>query len=263
MSEERGKSRFMDGHTHHYFSNYSTLKLLKEEGYEGAAVLSYFPIKPSCCCTLKDLYTWLTHSEKERFKSLKLTPYIGLGIHPRNIYGKMEEEIKEIERNIEESAVIGEVGLEKGSIKEQVILKKQLKLARDYGKPVIIHTPRKNKQGIFELILKILEETRIKQEQVMIDHLTRNQLEKMENNTYYIGLTVQPGKLTQEKVYYIIKSYPKLIDRIILNSDCGREPSDPLAVKKTVDFLLKREVDSLVLEKISRGNFINFIKIRE
>ena len=113
-----------------------------------------------------------------------------------------------------------------------------LRLAKKFDKVVIIHTPRKNKELITKKVVNYVVLSGISLDRVVIDHISREVVKEVIKLGSFIGLTVQPGKLSIDDVVSLVREYPELIDRGLVNSDCGRDPSDPLAVKKTYTALL-------------------------
>jgi len=252
---------FIDAHTHHHLSNYSTLELIRGEGYEASVVLAYIPLRPSGPGTLVDLFNWLLDVEPERHKALGLKVYVGVGVHPRNIpLTGLEEVLNNMEDYLSRADVLGEVGLETSSDEECEVLLKLLKIADRLDKAAIIHTPRKAKDVAVKKLPKILMESGINLRRVVVDHASLDLIEEFLRLGTYIGLTVQPGKLADVHVRDIVVKYPEVVDVGVLNSDCGRDPSDPLAVKKTYSLLINEGVGKVDANKLARDNFLRLIK---
>ena len=251
---------FIDAHTHHYLSNYSTLELIRNEGYEASVILAYIPLRPSSSSTLVDIFNWLLNVEPERHKALGLRTYIGVGIHPRNIpLTGLQELLNSMEEYLSRADVLGEVGLETSSDEECDVLLKLLKIANKLDKVVIIHTPRRAKDVAIKKLPKILRESGINLERVVVDHASFDLIKEFLRLGTYIGLTVQPGKLTEKQVHEIVVRYPEIIDLGMLNSDCGRDPTDPLAVKKTYTLLINEGIRRVDADKLARTNFLKLI----
>ena len=106
--------------------------------------------------------------------------------------------------------------------------------------------PRRNKKVITERILKILEEISFPEDLALIDHVSFETFEMIRERQYYIGLTVQPGKLSVEDAVEIINKYG------VANSDTGFSESDMLAVRKLYDACKNLKVTSKNAEKFLR-----------
>ncbi|MCX8169839.1 MAG: hypothetical protein N3D72_01990, partial [Candidatus Methanomethyliaceae archaeon] len=66
------------------------------------------------------------------------------------------------------------------------------------------------------------------------------------------GLTVQPGKLTPRDIYDIITKFGT--EGIVVNSDIGINPSDPLALPRTAHYLDRCGVSGGDIQKILYSN---------
>ncbi len=85
--------------------------------------------------------------------------------------------------------------------------------------------------------------------------MTRENIDLLLETPYFIGLTVQLGKLTPEDFVSIIREYGEQhSDRLILNSDLGRDKSDLFSCSKAVHQMLKQEINKKVIEKIAHKN---------
>jgi len=252
---------YVDPHSHHQFSNFATLKILVEASYQAAACLSYIPVRPSSSSTLRDLFTWLVDGESERLRKAGLRPIIGVGVHPRNIpkAGKSEA-LAYVEEFLPEANVLGEVGIEAGLEVEKEFFVRQLEIADRLDKPAVVHTPRANKEPALRLALRLLAESRLPPERILIDHLTPDLIRQVPRG-YYVGLTVQPGKLTEDQVAEALKTDEDRVLWMVVNSDCGREESDPLAVMKAAHHLVSLGVNVDVVAALVRDNARRFLGI--
>jgi len=251
---------FVDPHTHHFVSNYSTLELIRDEGFRRVFILAYIPIKPLHYSTLVDLFRWLVEVEPLRFKELGIELRVGLGIHPRNIPSPNLEGFKDLEDWLFRADFVGEVGLEIGFDDEVRVFSEMLRLAKKFDKVVIIHTPRKNKELITKKVVNYVVLSGLSLDRVVIDHISREVVKEVIKLGSFIGLTVQPGKLSTDDVVSLVREYPELIDRGLVNSDCGRDPSDPLAVKKTYTALLNSGLGLGDIRKLVSDNALRLVK---
>jgi len=255
---------FVDPHTHHFFSNYTTIELLKATGYRAIISLAYFPLQPSSPETLIDLFNWMIEVEPERFHENRIRYYVGIGIHPRCIppnYKKCLEHIRKLCNN-ELLVAIGEIGLETASKIEVKVFKEQLELAMDIDRPVVIHTPRKMKDEILEKTFNTIDEVEFPHERALIDHLVKHeQVEHVIEEGYYAGLTVQPGKLDHIDAADIVERLRTRYRKMIIDSDCGRDPSKPTAVAECAKYLLERKLPKRIIKYICAKNAIELFKL--
>lgn len=253
---------WFDPHTHHQFSGFNTLESLRNSGCIGVLNLAYIPVRPSGPDTFNDVFKWLCEAETERFARAGLKAYSGVGIHPRCIpKRKLEETLKIVEEYLStnNALTLGEIGVENCSTLEFEILHEQLKIASRLDKPVIIHTPRRLKLQATNKILNIAKKSRVNPELTIIDHASRETIEVIISEGFKAGLTIQEDKLNIKDVIDIIAQHG--CENIILNSDAGREPSNPLAVFEAVNTLKRMDLVKEAL-KISYENPIKTLKLK-
>ncbi len=252
---------FVDPHTHHHLSNYATLELLSSEGVEAVAILAYIPVRPSSHKTLLDLFNWLVNVEPDRLRSVGIKAYIGLGVHPRNIPDEgLNELMDSLELWLSRADLVGEVGLEVGSEVEVETLSRILKVSSELDKLVVIHTPRKDKEPIIRKLSEVLRNSPVHPDKVVVDHASRDLINEFLGLGTYVGLTVQQGKLGIADLIDIISKYPELIDKGLVNSDCGRDPSDPLTVKKVYHALITSGLSHFDAIKLTRDNALKVLR---
>ncbi|MEM2444137.1 MAG: TatD family hydrolase [Sulfolobales archaeon] len=252
---------FVDPHTHFFLCNYSTLELIKKENYSEIYILAYLPFKPHYYTTLVDLFRWLLDIEPARFNELGLNAHIGVGIHPRNIPSSgISTLLSSIDEYLVRAEIVGEIGLELGTEEEVNVLKDLLVVADRFDKPVIIHTPRKGKEIVLKKLVNILGEGRVQSGRVVVDHASYELINEFLKLKTFIGLTIQPGKLSVNELVKLVKNYPELVEVGMVNSDCGRDPSDPLAVKLAYEGMITNEIGNSDAIKLVRDNALRFIR---
>lgn len=219
----------MDSHTHVYLAGYQPIEVMVKAGYEAVIQCAYIPVRPSGASTVRDLFEWLIYTERGRCRKYGLECYIAVGIHPRCApRADYDEVLRAVEEYLTAPGVValGEVGLEAEEHIE--LLKDQLRMAKRLDKPAIIHTPKRNKLEATKLVLKVLKEVGMSEELAVVDHISSETAEMVRREGYWIGLTVQPGKLTVEEAVAIAKACDP--EKFLVNSDVGEDPADPLAV---------------------------------
>ncbi|WP_176724136.1 TatD family hydrolase [Desulfoplanes formicivorans] len=163
--------------------------------------------------------------------------YYLVGVHPRSLPSPTRGWMDNAFWSSLESHVLGpsclglgELGLETGSDGEVAVLKEQLSWASSLlpqDKRIGIHTPRKDKARMTRQILKLVAEVPTLQPRIVIDHVNEENLEMVMETGLMMGMTMQQGKMTPEKLADILDRYPQLAHRIMLNSDAALK-TDPL-----------------------------------
>lgn len=254
--------RFIDAHTHTYLRGPEDLELMAISGIEGVIVCSFLPFNPSGFYTMRDLFKWLIEVESFRLSQYGISARIAIGIHPKFL---PESELKPILDYIltlfdnEKASALGEVGLEIGSREEEEVLVQQIRIANEYLVPMIMHTPRNNKSKILDKLLSIMDSENVDPSRVIIDHLTPDLVERVKSIGAMAGLTVQPGKLTPKDVYEVITKFGP--EGIVVNSDIGANPSDPLSLPKTAHYLDRNGVSGGDIQKITFSNIRSLIPL--
>lgn len=206
-----------DLHIHTEGLGLSELKKLRESGVTEVCSLSFYPIKPLFPQTLIDEFRRLEEFERFRCSLVEIKMVPAVGIHPRCIPPDYETVIEHLEAN--DWTAFGEIGLETNNDLERDVFRKHLKIAIAKDIPCVIHTPSKNKREVTEKTLEILRELDFPNELAVLDHVNFENLDLVAKSGFWIGLTVQHGKLSSEEAVKIIKEIGE--ERCIVNSDAG------------------------------------------
>ncbi|WP_457549094.1 TatD family hydrolase [Archaeoglobus sp.] len=237
-----------DTHMHSEGKGITELRAMAKRGIKRVVSCSYYPIPPSSPETLIDEFRKLETFEVERGKRAGMSIYPAIGVHPRCIPPNYEKALRYVEEN---AKIIGEIGLETANDLEVEVLKAQLEIAKVRDVPCVIHTPKKNKLEVTEKILKLLEDLSFPEDLAVIDHATEKTVPVIMDKGYWIGLTVQKGKITSEEVARIVERHG--FERFLLNSDTGFNDEEMFTTAETVEFLLEK-FDKVDVEKIAFKN---------
>lgn len=242
---------YFDSHMHSEGLGFSELKKLAEVGIVKVCSLAFYPIKPNYPETMIDMFRKLTEFEVERCRAAGVEMYPAVGIHPRCIPPKYEMVLEYLESG--NWRAFGEIGLETASGEEVAVLEAQLKIAMKLDVPCIIHTPRSNKREVTEKTISLLKKLDFPSELAVIDHVNFDNLDLVLATDYWIGLTVQPGKLSSEDAAKIVEEYG--VERFMLNSDAGYRDIYFTSVAEAARELEKRignEVKKIAFENAKR-----------
>lgn len=229
-------------------------------GIDTAITCSFYPYKIDNESILLNHLNRILEYDTKRASEYGLDLKVALGIHPANTIENPQIIYEQLYKWIENKQIvaIGEIGLEDLTDSEIAIFKKQLDIADETNSKVIIHTPRKNKEGVLKEILEILPQ-HLDESQAVVDHINPNVVESAINTDCMLGLTVQPQKMEKVEAIAILDEYG--FDKFLLNSDISNKPSDPLSVPKTIRELHRLGYDKGDIEKISHKNAQEFFNI--
>lgn len=224
---------FFDLHVHTEGLGISDLKRMRESGVSELCSLYFYPIKPLFPQTMIDGFRRLEEFESFRCSLVELKMVPAVGIHPRCIPPDYKTVLEHLEAN--EWFAFGEIGLEVASDVEQEVFERQLEIAIEKDLPCVIHTPSKNKREITVKTLEILEKLNFPQDLAVIDHVNFENLDLISKSDFWIGLTVQIGKLTPEEAVKIVNMVGE--EKCIVDSDAGFGHSVVTTVPETAKML--------------------------
>ncbi|MGI5863258.1 MAG: TatD family hydrolase [Myxococcales bacterium] len=254
----------IDSHTHTFLRGPEDLEAMAIAGIEAVAVCAFLPVTPSGPATLLDHFRWLDEVERARLAELGLAMRLAVGVHPRCIPDSgLDLVLARVEAllNSRAAVAVGEVGLETGSEREREVLAAQLRLAQAAGVRAIVHTPRKNKAEALAATIRLIEAEGIDPSRVVLDHLTPDLVAEAERIGVWIGLTVQPGKLTYESLSQLV--FERGPERLLVNSDLSHAPSDPLTVARVARFLWRAGHPAESIEKVTHRNAAKVLRLHE
>lgn len=206
-----------------------------------------------------DYFHVLTESEPRRAAQFGIQHYTWLCINPKEADdpGFAREVIALIPEFLNKANVmgIGEIGLNKNTRNEMIILEEQIQLAADYNQMILVHTPHlEDKLKGTKLILDAIEaHGKIDPGKVLIDHVEEHTVEEVLNRGFWAGMTLYPDtKVTPQRAADILEMYGN--ERIWINSAGDWGCSDPLAVPKARIEMLRRGHSKMAVKKVSYDN---------
>jgi uncharacterized protein len=229
------------------------------------ATLAYFGLKAAVTCArdagggdadaLRKHWDELVSKQAERLKKAGIRPLVALGLHPARIpWHGVDELLHRLPHYFDDPRVValGELGLHEGGPREDDILSRQLQLAARLRKPVIIHTPDRDKLARTRRILTLVRESPLEPAQVLIDHVSAETFPLVHGLGCWAGLTLQPDGFTPSAAINLVAKHGTA--RIVLTSDIGEGASDLLALPKASEALrLAGLSDEVVRRLMSEG----------
>jgi predicted metal-dependent TIM-barrel fold hydrolase len=179
---------------------------------------------------------------KNRAAKRGLKHFCVLGVNPKEAENAplSREVIAGLEPYFQRPTVIGvgEIGLNNITTNEEAILAEQLALAKKLDVPVIIHSPHNNKlEGVLRTIA-ICKEVGVNPAHVDLDHNTEETLQHSLDGGFWAGITMYTRtKCTPQRARDMVERFGT--ERILLNSSCDWETSDPLAVPRAANLMLR------------------------
>ena len=152
------------------------------------------------------------------------------GVHPRSIPPDLKPEQIEglLSPYLQDPLClgIGEIGLETGHGLEKEVLIAQLELGRhltQHGAVVGVHTPRSNKPAITQTTLDLLNGFSDLASTLVVDHCTVDTIGAVLDAGFWAGVTLSPVKTSWDALKQIAAGETNRVDRIMVNTDSGRD----------------------------------------
>ena len=211
-----------------------------------------------------DYFRQITEYEPKRAAKFCIDHYCWLCINPKEAedVGLAREVISIIPDFIQCDNVlgIGEIGLNKNSKNELLILEEHIQLAVDHDQMILVHTPHlEDKLKGTKLIVDALNNhSKIDPSKVIIDHVEEHTAKIVLSNGYWAGMTLYPeSKVTPNRAIDMLEIFGN--ENVWLNSACDWGISDPLSVPKAALEMRRRGYDDEYIDDIVYKNPVKFM----
>jgi predicted metal-dependent TIM-barrel fold hydrolase len=201
----------------------------------------------------------------ERFRSMQfgIHHYCTMALNPREANDpRVNDAVLEIlPRYLQKDSVlgVGEIGLDDQTETEEKFFIAQIRLARDAGLPLLVHTPHRNKMRGFERCIEIIQGEEFPMELVLLDHGNEETIKLTRDLGCWSGFSIYPNtKMSPQRMTEIVLEYG--IERFIINSAADWGVSDPLMVPRTVAKLQQARVPEDKVEQLVWENPIQFFE---
>jgi len=207
----------------------------------------------------RDYFEQLTVAEPARAAKFGIDHYCWICLNPK------EAENLDLARDVltiipefldrERVLGVGEIGLNKNSKNELIVLEEQVSIAAERNELVLVHTPHlEDKLKGTRLIMDVIaNESGIDPGRVLIDHGEEHTVAEIKDRGFWVGLTLYPqSKCTPARAVDIIEVYGS--DRIWMNSAADWGISDPLATVKAREEMRLRGHSEQLIDKIFYEN---------
>jgi hypothetical protein len=262
---------YLDAHTHLTALTWFNMEDMSVAGITTVvSPVNFSSVRAVASSTIKDVWDQQIEFHLDRASKNLINAYAMIGVSmvaipkdPENLLKILPEYLKK-----ESVVAIGEIGFEPSSrtckdlkIQESIV-RSQIEIALDMDIPIVFHVPHspENKTKFTAKTLDICNEIGFPMHRVTIDHSSAANIEMVLNAGAMVGITVQPWRdLKPDDAAELVLKYGP--ENIIINSDCGNKPSDPLAVAKTAFSLKLKGVSEQDIEKVCWSNAKSFYNI--
>lgn len=210
-----------------------------------------------------DYFRQLTDYEPRRAAQFGIQHFTWLCINPKEADdpGFAREVVALIPEFLDQPSVlgIGEIGLNKNTRNELIILEEQIALAEKHDQMVLVHTPHlEDKLKGTRIIMDALAASKIDPGRILIDHVEEHTVAEVLDRGFWAGMTLYPDtKVTPQRAVDIVEMYGS--ERIWMNSAGDWGCSDPLAVPKARLEMKRRGHSDELVDRVTLHNPQTFL----
>jgi hypothetical protein len=136
---------------------------------------------------------------------------------------------------------IGEIGYDEQTDLEDRYFRLQLELAKELDRPVMIHTPHRDKKRGTTRSMDVIEEHGLAPSKVVIDHNNEETVQEVLDRGFWAAFSIYPStKMGNARMVEILRQYGA--KGIIVDSACDWGISEPLGVAKTAKLALQQGI---------------------
>jgi predicted metal-dependent TIM-barrel fold hydrolase len=204
----------------------------------------------------------LVREDLPRLRRAGLAAFGALGLDPRRLPERGLEEILARLPALFSTArlvALGPIGLEAGGAEEEAAFLRQLEVAHDLGRPVIVRTPEREKLRITRRLLALLKESGLPPERVLVDAVTPKTIRLVRACGHAAGIVVHPARLRAEEAVELVRRMGS--GALVLGSAAGAGASDLLALPRTAMLLDRAGLSPQIVRRVLRDNALAFFGI--
>ncbi|MEB3278711.1 MAG: TatD family hydrolase [Lyngbya sp.] len=249
---------FIDPHIHMTARTTYDYLVMREYGIVAVIEPSFWLGQPRTNPgSFKDYFSSLVGWERFRASQFGIAHYCTIGLNPKEANNPAVAEpvmdLLPIFACKEGVVAIGEIGYDDMTETEDKYFQDQLALAKELDTLVLIHTPHRNKKAGTSRSMDRCIEHGLDPSQVIIDHNNEETVEEVLERGFWAAFTIYPmTKMGNVRMVEIVKKYGT--NRIIVDSSADWGLSDPLAVPKTAQLMIKEGISEADVRTVCYEN---------
>jgi predicted metal-dependent TIM-barrel fold hydrolase len=185
--------------------------------------------------TFFDYFQHILEFEPQRAKKFGISHYSCIGMNPKeaNNLDLAMKVIEGLEPYLDHPncLALGEIGFDKNTDAEEEVMRRQLRIAKEKGMLVMVHTPHTEKREGTKRTVRVLQEEKMDPDFILIDHNTEETIDITLDYGAWAGMTIYPGKVSPERAIAILQKYGT--NQMMINSAADWGPSDSLSIPRT------------------------------
>jgi len=202
-------------------------------------------------------FGWIVGWERFRAGQFGIRHYCTIGLNAKEANNEpLAEKVMDLlplYLNKEGVVAIGEIGFDDMTALEEKYFHRQLELADELDKLVLVHTPHRNKTEGTSRSMDLCEEHGLDPAKVVIDHNNEETVEEVLDRGFWAAFSIYPEtKMGNERMAEIVEQYGP--ERLIVDSAADWGVSDPLGVPKTAQVMHDRGLSEEAVRKVCYEN---------
>ncbi|MDQ0937567.1 TatD family hydrolase [Streptomyces turgidiscabies] len=207
-----------------------------------------------------DYFDSLLGWEPHRAGQFGIRHHCALALNPKEANDpRLTDVLDELPRYLVRDGVVavGEIGYDSMTPQEDKAFAVQLQLAVEYGLPVLVHTPHRDKANGTRRTLDVVRESGIDPARVVVDHLNEVTVRDVADSGCWMGFSIYPEtKMSEERMVAVLHEYGT--ERMLVNSAADWGRSDPLKTRRTADAMLAGGFDENDVDRVLWRNPVAF-----
>ncbi|MBT0767583.1 TatD family hydrolase [Kineosporia sp. J2-2] len=208
-----------------------------------------------------DYFSSLVGWERYRAAQFGIAHHCTVALNPKeaNEPGFRAEVMDLLPRYLAKDGVVGvgETGYDSITPAEDDLLARHLELAVEFGLPVLVHTPHRDKLAGTRRTLDVVRESGIAPGRVLVDHNNELTAKLVLDAGVWAGFSIYPDTKMDER-RMVLLAHELGTSRLIVNSAADWGRSDPLKVARTAEAMLAGGFASAEVEKVVWDNPVGF-----
>jgi len=240
------KMMFIDSHVHMSSRTTDDYEAMAEAGVVAVIEPSFWLGQARTQVgSFQDYFSSLVGWEPFRASQFGIQHYCTIGLNSKEANNEpLAEQVIELlplYLHKENVVAVGEIGYDDQTPAEDKYFRIQLEMAKELDMVVQIHTPHRDKKSGTLKSMEVCLEHGLDPRKVVIDHNNEETVKDVLDRGFIAAFTIYPKtKMGNERMVEVVKKYGS--KDIIVDSSADWGVSDPLAVPKTANLMLKRGV---------------------
>jgi predicted metal-dependent TIM-barrel fold hydrolase len=233
--------RIFDPHIHMTSRTTDDYEAMATAGVQALVEPSFWLGQPRTCVgSFADYFDGLLGWERYRAAQFGIQHHCAMALNPKEANDPRLAGVLDIlPRYLIKDRVVavGEVGYDSMTPEEDEAFGRQLQLAIEYGLPVLVHTPHRDKATGTRRSLDVVRESGIDPHLVLLDHLNELTVRLVADSGCWMGFSIYPHtKMSEDRMVGVLTEFGT--GRMLVNSAADWGRSDPLKTRRTAEAML-------------------------